>query len=408
MLGKAVAALAVLSSASTVAAQGLFNDTGTDSFYWHNRYHGLLAMAAYAPGGPASVCNTTFTNETLALNYPDSTDEPFTVLSTWGPTPKYGLSGYNVRVPEMNKVVMVFATLTPFTGVGGDDTYQVHAGALEAFYEAQNATNDWQAIKDFQGDFVWSAAGHGFGGMVAQVASFSLKYRTLSYSCMTFGSPAVFNDAAAAAYNELFPAEDSQRTISHDDIVPSQIYVDSNSNYTFVNTGVHLFGANAMYGQNYTVCYDESDVECWGGDSYDDHWFYYTPAGLCGSSVLEEFNSDIYNTYNVTVEASIQNALNASYYATATAPIRTSIDTSLVYATTISTTTSTTPTAVSTTTTSAPASTTTPAVAAADASTSSVATASAGNSALTSGAGVVGVQVGAVVGVVGLVAALLA
>ncbi|KAI5480233.1 protein of lipase, class 3 family [Pseudohyphozyma bogoriensis] len=322
------AALVGLALVGVVKSQGLFTDTGADSFYWHNRYHGLLAMAAYADD-PAVACENTFTSTSLQTNYPDSTEAPFTVLSTWGPTPKYGLSGYNVKVPEMNKDVVGWenfnATLVPLTGVGCDDTCMAHAGAIEAFQEAQNATNDWQAIKEGQGDKVWSSSGHGFGGMVSQIAAMSLKYRTFAYSSMTFGAPPVFNAAAANAYNELFPAEDSQRSVSHNDSAPASIPIGGNSSYTFVNTGVHLFGSNPMYGQDYAVCYDPSEAECGGGDSEADHWFYYTPAGLCGSSTVDDLDVDVYNTYNATLETEILSSQNASYYATATQAIGTPV-----------------------------------------------------------------------------------
>jgi hypothetical protein len=56
----------------------------------------------------------------------------------------------------------------------------------------QEATNDFAAIKANQGDLVWSASGHGWGGMVMQVAAMDLKYRGQLYSAQSFGSPPVF------------------------------------------------------------------------------------------------------------------------------------------------------------------------------------------------------------------------
>ena len=40
--------------------------------------------------------------------------------------------------------------------------------------------------------------------MIAQVAALDLKYRGFTYSCQTFGSPPVFNQATADVYNSLF------------------------------------------------------------------------------------------------------------------------------------------------------------------------------------------------------------
>jgi len=53
------------------------------------------------------------------------------------------------------------ATLVPFDGIGCDGRCMVHAGALEAWREVQNATNDMLIIKQRQEHLVWSASGHG-------------------------------------------------------------------------------------------------------------------------------------------------------------------------------------------------------------------------------------------------------
>jgi hypothetical protein len=62
------------------------------------------------------------------------------------------MEGYMVRVPAMNKILMVFkgqyawenynSTLVPFYNVGCDDTCQVHQGALEAWEEVKAWTNE--------------------------------------------------------------------------------------------------------------------------------------------------------------------------------------------------------------------------------------------------------------------------
>lgn len=79
-----------------------------------------------------------------------------------------------------------------------------HAGAIEAWQEVKEATNDMQAIKENQGDLVWSAAGHGFGGMIMQVGALELKNRGLLFSAQSFGSPPVFNVNAARRWDDLF------------------------------------------------------------------------------------------------------------------------------------------------------------------------------------------------------------
>lgn len=76
--------------------------------------------------------------------------------------------------------------------------------AIEAWEEVKNATNDMQAIKENQGDLVWSAAGHGFGGCIMQVAALELKNRGLLFSAQSFGSPPCFNTHAARRWDDLF------------------------------------------------------------------------------------------------------------------------------------------------------------------------------------------------------------
>lgn len=57
---------------------------------------------------------------------------------------------------------------------------QAHAGAVQAYQEAKEATNDWATVKQAVNEtgHQWSITGHGFAGMVAQVASLDL----VSYS----------------------------------------------------------------------------------------------------------------------------------------------------------------------------------------------------------------------------------
>ncbi|KAM0754280.1 hypothetical protein T439DRAFT_323147 [Meredithblackwellia eburnea MCA 4105] len=341
-------------SGGTDDPDAVWYQTGSDSPYWHQRYHAILAMSLY--GDYNTTCPQTFTNETLQQQYPGNTNVPFLVVGTWGPTPKYRSEGIMVRVPEMNKILMVFkgiygwenfnATLVPFTGIGCDATCKVHAGALEAWEEVKAETNDMEAIKDNQGSLVWSASGHGFGASIAMVGALDLKYRTLLYSCMTFGAPAVFNNASVALWDSLFYEDGSQHIVANNDIVPTIIPVTNGSSYTFPNTRTHVFGTSSMYGQDYNICVDSPlDPDCLGGTSYDDHWFYYTDAGFCG-------NGGWSASYNTTFNAMYQRQVAAAYNATATAPLLTSPVTTFAPAPL------TTSTPVTTTTTSSPAITT--------------------------------------------------
>lgn len=107
------------------------------------------------------------------------------------------------------------ATLAPFYGIGCDRHCQAHAGALAAWEEVKSVTNDMAIIKERQGDLVWSASGHGFGAMIMQVAALDLKSRGLLFSAHSFGSPPVFNQAAANRWDALFEGDATQRTVSN-------------------------------------------------------------------------------------------------------------------------------------------------------------------------------------------------
>lgn len=202
-------------------------------------------MSAY--GDYRTECPKQFTAASLQHQYPGNTNQPYEVVGTFGPTPVYKQEGYMVRVPEMNKILMselhcagfifqadespflvhpVFkgqygwenynATLAPFNGIGCDGRCMAHAGALEAWAEVKAETNDMAIIKQRQGDLVWSAAGHGFGGMVMQVAALDLKARGFLFSAHSFGSPPVFNINAANRWDDLFEGDASQRTVSNE------------------------------------------------------------------------------------------------------------------------------------------------------------------------------------------------
>lgn len=64
--------------------------------------HGCLAMAAY--GDYNTLCPRQFTYESLQHQYPGNQNQPFEVVGTFGPTPNYGMTGFMVRVSEMNSV----------------------------------------------------------------------------------------------------------------------------------------------------------------------------------------------------------------------------------------------------------------------------------------------------------------
>ncbi|KAK4701719.1 hypothetical protein P7C70_g4504, partial [Phenoliferia sp. Uapishka_3] len=338
-----------------------------DTQFWHERYHGLLSMAAY--GDYDTLCQETFTQETLLASFPDSTEEPWTLLSEWGPTAS-GLEGFNVMIPEMDKIVMVFKGLYGWEQLSVfHDTYimattdatlmaqqydsgvcinnsfhsvsvlnvdcancTAHAGALAgnsfpqiAYLEAKEATDDWAIVKQYVNStgHQWSLTGHGFGGMVAQVAALDLGWRGLSHWSHNHGSARVFNPAAASLYNSLYAGEASQRVVANNDSAPTTI--PESDDYTFVLEGFHIYGTNITYGMNYDVCVnDVTNVECLGGNNITDHDFSsapfiptdccsfpadYTPIGFCGGKNV---------SYAYSEQAAFESSESSSFYATAT------------------------------------------------------------------------------------------
>lgn len=249
-------------------------------------------------------CQLFFTNEGLQKNFPGSTEAPWTLLSEWGPTPKYGLSGFNAVIPEMNKVVAVFsdvygferfnATSVPFLGIGCDGNCTVHAGAYEAYLEARNATNNWQDVRDHLGQHIWSSAGAGFGGMVMQIAALETSVNRINgrgfEAAHSFGSPPVFNAAAVQIYNSRIQGEGSVRTVANRDSWPR--FIPQSEDFRFVNTAMSVYNeSNPTFYQSYLHCDSPDDARCHGGDVPEDHFFYYTQAGTCA----ENFEVQRYN-----------------------------------------------------------------------------------------------------------------
>ncbi|GAA5904620.1 hypothetical protein JCM6882_004923 [Rhodosporidiobolus microsporus] len=317
----AVAAFAL--AAAPVLAQE--DAAVSSSQFWHERYHGLLSMSAYSDD-PTTVCAQTFDDAALASSFPDSTEAPWTYIQGFGPTPG-GAQGYTVIIPEMDKVVIVFRGLFGWESTFNHSTTNIgtllnlgencanctaHAAATQAYLEAREATNDWELVKYYVNTtgHQWSITGHGWGGMLAQIASIDLGWRGLCHWSHSHGAPRTFNPAAANLYNSLFGGEAGQRTVANNDVVPT--YIPESDEYTHVLQGFHIIGngtSNATYGYDFEVCNYATDPECTGGDDLTDHYEYYTPVGYCGKP---------YYGSNETVELAYLSSVSSAFYATAT------------------------------------------------------------------------------------------
>ncbi|GAA5907254.1 uncharacterized protein JCM6883_006195 [Sporobolomyces salmoneus] len=326
----AIAALSLLPQLG-LAQEVLDNSTSTDSTvsssqYWHERYHGLLSMAAYSDD-PTTICTQqTFTQAALLKSFPESTEAPWTLIQQFGPTAS-GASGFNVIIPEMDKVVVVFKGMFGWESTFNDSTADIgtalnlgprcteveggctaHAGALQAYLEVKEATNDWELVKYYVNTtgHQWSVTGHGFGGAMALIASIDLGWRNLCHWSHSHGAPRVFNPAAADLYNSLFQGEAGQRTVANDDAIPG--YIPESANYTHTLQGFHVYGENVTYGMNFDICNTATDANCLGGQNVSDHLFYYTPIGECGNP----------NKQNVTQQEAYESTASEAFYATAT------------------------------------------------------------------------------------------
>ncbi|TNY23115.1 hypothetical protein DMC30DRAFT_444650 [Rhodotorula diobovata] len=309
------------------AKLALAQDDVSSSQFWHERYHGLLSMAAYN-SDPTTACAQTFDQAALEQSFPDSTAAPWTYVQGFGPTVSGG-EGFVAVIPEMDKVVMVFKGLFGWESTFNQSTVDVgelfylgdnclnctaHAAATQAYIEAKEITNDWELVKYYVNTTgaQWSITGHGFGGMVAQVASLDLGWRGLAHWTHNHGAARVFNPAAATLLNSLYGGEAGQRVVANDDPVPT--YIPESEDYTFALQGFHILGngtSNATYGYDFTVCNDPSDAACHGNAEgrIEDHLSYYTPIGMCGKPY--------YGTNDTVADAYLSTASSA-FYATAT------------------------------------------------------------------------------------------
>lgn len=165
-------------------------------------------------------------------------------------------------------------------GATCNTTCTAHEGALTAYLEAKEATNDWAIVKEYveSTGHQWSVTGHGFAGMVAQISAIDLGWRGLCHWSHSHGAPRVFGPAAANLYDSLFQGEAGQRTVANNDSVVSLI--PAGPDYTFTLQGFHVYGENSTYGMSYSICdEDAEDPECGGLDgvsfnNFTDHLFY--------------------------------------------------------------------------------------------------------------------------------------
>ncbi|KAK9893364.1 hypothetical protein P389DRAFT_175350 [Cystobasidium minutum MCA 4210] len=284
-------------------------ESGNDHVIWHNRYHAVLAMAAY--GDWNTLCPTqTFTQAGLLANFPNSTDAPWTVLDTWGPTP-HGAEGWTAFIPEMNKVTWIWKgdynieknlpqETAPISSVFGLDNEcgpdcRANAFALAGYIEAYQATNGfenamrrWNEIKETTPDFYASTTGHGLGGMHSVLSTVHLGSQGVITFSHNYGAPRTLNPAAASYHNFILGGDQLDRGAGNADVFMS--FIPQSSEYTHVNTGIRYFGWDDTYKMNTAFCYeDPENPACLPvGDLNEvDHYFYFSNVGQCGGAARQ-------------------------------------------------------------------------------------------------------------------------
>lgn len=234
-------------------------------------------MSAY--GDFRATCPSTFT-------------QGFEVLQEFNiPGHPYGQSGYIAKVPEMKKIVIVFKG-NSLDGL--DFQYQsieglvancqgcmVAKGVYDLYMLAKKATNDFavakQAVKDT--GLLFSVTGHGVGGAVAALAGLDLGARNLVHYSHNQGAPRSFNYASVVRYDNLFQVLAGQSLVAKNDKTVQQIPFGA---YYHVGSKVHITGDKTQW---LTNCYGNNENStCLGnGSSTQDHLYYFTKPGQCGS-----------------------------------------------------------------------------------------------------------------------------
>jgi len=316
----------------------------TPDGYYHNRYHALLSMAVY--GDYNTLCpNQTFTKATELKNFPDATRPPWTVVSTFGPTPS-GAEGFTAIVPEMNKALIIFkgnlaleqslstesVLLNESMGIRNCQGCLGNAFAIKGYLEAKNETNNWEAIIGaYEGQgLVFSIGGHGLGGMHSQIAGIDLYQENTDYYNHAYGAPRVFNQAGATFYNNRFNGEAGERGIANNDQMTESI--PEGVNYTHAGTPFYYWGYNhTSTGMNWRICWEEDNPDtsaCLPVDqgtnttALEDHYYYFSNVGQCGgeihqnASAIDAFlatdNSSAIISSVSAAEASSESVISAS------------------------------------------------------------------------------------------------
>ncbi|KAH9821564.1 hypothetical protein DFH28DRAFT_923072 [Melampsora americana] len=249
----------------------------------HIRFHCYISMATY--GDLPNLCPSTFSVQ----------GNDFEVLETF--TTDIGQSGYTLRVPLMDKIVIAFRgytstkplSWTPVPIDFGHPTLNCNAscttgqGILDLYNSARIATNDWQIAKAAvnRTGHKFSVTGHAIGGSVAQLAALDLGSQDWVHYAHSQAAPRSLSPTAAKVLSAIFQGESSQHVIANNDFFPHVFPVSDD--WSRPSTSVYIFGNQTQY--LYNCPYYSENAACLGnGTSFADHLYYFTPMGSCGAA----------------------------------------------------------------------------------------------------------------------------
>ncbi|KAG0141448.1 hypothetical protein CROQUDRAFT_287285 [Cronartium quercuum f. sp. fusiforme G11] len=236
----------------------------------HARFHCYLSMSAY--GDYKTKCPQTFL-------------KGFYVLQSFD-------GGYIAQIPEMDKIVIVFKGLGNYaidwTPTSIEDLVsdcsgcQAAKGIKDLYLQLKSLTNDFAVAKAAvaQTNLRFSVTGHGIGGSLAALCGLDLGARGLIHYVHNQGMPRTLNLASIVRFDNLFQVLAGQSVVSRDDysvqvVPPGPLY--------HVGSKLHITGPKDQW---LTNCFGNNEnATCLGaGNSYDDHKYYFTPLGECGSA----------------------------------------------------------------------------------------------------------------------------
>ncbi|KAI8460391.1 hypothetical protein BY996DRAFT_6728854 [Phakopsora pachyrhizi] len=200
---------------------------------------------------------------------------------------------YVAYIPEMDKIVVVFKGPGDYdnfdwypvsiSDIVSDCQYCMTArGVKNAYLEMSRISNNFDIAKKWAKfkKVKFSVTGFGIGGCIAALSALDLGAKDEVHYSHNQGMPRCFNYAAVYKYGNLFQSLSGQSLVNKNDY---RVHFMSPGPYYHVSTKAHLTGDVDQW---WTNCFGNNEnTTCLGdGSSHEDHYYYFTPIGSCGSS----------------------------------------------------------------------------------------------------------------------------